>query len=805
MVNGTAGNDRLTGSANADTLDGLGGEDTLIGRRGKDILIGGAGDDYLSGGEDADQYIFDLGWGHDTIYEGLIGGTGNVIEFGAAIRSEDFSFTGEGDDLIVVHSGGDTIRLERFLPNPWDVSLNFADGTVLAGRDLQVVINGTAADEEFSGTHNADTIVGGAGNDRVYAGSGDDLIEGNAGSDSLYGFGGDDLILGGDGDDTLSGQWDRDTLIGGAGDDYLSGGEDADRYIFNSGWGHDRISEGVLGGTGNVIEFGSGIRSEDFSFTGENDDLIIVHSSGDTIRLEYFIPNPWDVSLNFADGTVLSGRDIQVFIEGTAADEEFSGTHNADTILGGAGNDRVDAGSGDDLIEGNAGSDSLYGFGGDDLILGGDGDDTLLGQWDRDTLIGGAGDDYLSGGEDADRYIFNLGWGRDTISEGTFDGTGNVIEFGAEVSADDLTLTRLGDDLIATHSNGDTITINNHFGSVTRFSQVVFADGTVLSPSEWIVRTVSTPGNDTRNGTADNDTLNGLEGDDLLNGFGGDDDLYGEAGNDTLRGGEDFDYLYGGAGDDLLIGGNGQDSYWFGPAWGNDTINNYDTAVVDANGIVSPSDAIRFLSGVDASDISGHRDGSNLVLSHLDGSSITVLDHFISYDAEINYVDFDDGTYWGLGILDAVPEQDPNAQIIEAEGLGVRLSGGNIYQITFAIGVWDLTLGGAAVGPTTLPGWQPIMAQIGTEFGADLLWQNEDGAHLVWGLDNRGNWVSTTDLMNANMETVVNYEVVFDADLNNDGAVGHTVTDIDTTGVGLQSSTRNTYHIVDGSDVIDLS
>lgn len=97
------------------------------------------------------------------------------------------------------------------------------------------------------------------------------------------------------------------------------------------------------------------------------------------------------------------------------------------------------------------------------------------------------------------------------------------------------------------------------------------------------------------------------------------------------------------------------------------------------------------------------------------------------------------------------------------------------------------------------------MVQVGTEFGIGLLWRNKDGAYLVWKLDDDGNWASTTDLVNANVEAIVNYEVLFSTDLNNDGTIGHFVTDIDTTGIGLQSSTRGVYQFVDGGDALDLS
>ena len=61
-----------------------------------------------------------------------------------------------------------------------------------------------------------------------------------------------------------------------------------------------------------------------------------------------------------------------------------------------------------------------------------------------------------------------------------------------------------------------------------------------------------TPGNDTRNGTANDDTIYGFNGNDTLNGL---------AGNDVLYGGDGNDRLVGGLGADTMVGGDGNDTY----------------------------------------------------------------------------------------------------------------------------------------------------------------------------------------------------------------------------------------------------
>lgn len=70
-----------------------------------------------------------------------------------------------------------------------------------------------------------------------------------------------------------------------------------------------------------------------------------------------------------------------------------------------------------DLIVGNANANVLEGLEGDDNLQGLGGQDDLSGGLGSDLLSGGSGDDLLSGGLDADTFVFELGGGRDTISD----------------------------------------------------------------------------------------------------------------------------------------------------------------------------------------------------------------------------------------------------------------------------------------------------------------------------------------------------------------------------------------------------
>ena len=73
------------------------------------------------------------------------------------------------------------------------------------------------------------------------------------------------------------------------------------------------------------------------------------------------------------------------------------GTNEKDTLTGTPENDYIDGGNGKDFLSGKAGND---------LMLGGN---------DKDTIDGGTGNDELWGDNDKDTFIYQEGYGEDTI------------------------------------------------------------------------------------------------------------------------------------------------------------------------------------------------------------------------------------------------------------------------------------------------------------------------------------------------------------------------------------------------------
>lgn len=125
---------------------------------------------------------------------------------------------------------------------------------------------------------------------------------------------------------------------------------------------------------------------------------------------------------------------------------------------------------------------------GDDTLEGGEGDDRLDGGPGNDSLTGGSGDDRLSGGGGHDVFHFDAGDGVDTITD--FGGAGagamtsgdeDLIAFGPGLTADAMTMTQVGNDVViafgATSENGsdnaaDQVVLRN-----TRLDSIVDASG----------------------------------------------------------------------------------------------------------------------------------------------------------------------------------------------------------------------------------------------------------------------------------------------------------------------------------------
>ncbi len=232
------------------------------------------------------------------------------------------------------------------------------------------------------------------------------------------------------------------------------------------------------------------------------------------------------------DKITLTGRDSAAggSIDGDDGDDTITITGAAENLVisGGAGADKITAGTkpitinggaGADQITGSPGTDTLNGDAGDDLIVADSGDDTIDGGPGNDDIDAGLGDDKIKAGAGAD--LIKAGLGNDIVDAGPDDDT----IFGGP--GNDVLQGGTGDDQIFGHSGvdiliGDTFDASNAVTLQAALNSISFGGGPLP-------------------------TLSFL-------GIGSKDD--GDGGNDILVGGGNYDVLFGGDGNDFLYGGN---------------------------------------------------------------------------------------------------------------------------------------------------------------------------------------------------------------------------------------------------------
>jgi hypothetical protein len=224
-----------------------------------------------------------------------------------------------------------------------------------------------------------------------------------------------------------------DTLAGGAFDDRLSGESGADTFEFApSGNGVDRITDWGAGDRIVVVgaAFAGGVTDGDGSAVAHhavhvehNSTQTVLHIGTDTIpgadvviRLDgdwltsNFVANGDEISY---DVDVPAVPDSTVVRNGSAGNDTLQGTPARDVLNALEGDDIVFASAGNDILNGGLGNDTLDGGMGNDVLNAGDGDDVVFAGDGNDVLNGGAGNDALDAGAGND--VVNAGAGVDTV------------------------------------------------------------------------------------------------------------------------------------------------------------------------------------------------------------------------------------------------------------------------------------------------------------------------------------------------------------------------------------------------------
>ena len=230
-----------------------------------------------------------------------------------------------------------------------------------------------------------------------------DVAIGGTQTDILDAGAGDDILIGGAGQDFLTGGTGADALLGGLGDDWLYGGDGVDTYLLD---GHDTIIDsdgrGVIKDRAGRIISGAIEQRADGSYVFLADPSITVSKTA-------------DLTLGLADGSSVTIKDFQEGALGLwiaevsdnarvtiSGDKDYGSDANHpltdewgnpagnptpgsdDTLLGSAGNDRIDGLRGRDQIRGQGGDDIVEGRVGSDIVAGTAGNDRLYGNAEID-------------------------------------------------------------------------------------------------------------------------------------------------------------------------------------------------------------------------------------------------------------------------------------------------------------------------------------------------------------------------------------------------------------------------------------
>jgi Ca2+-binding RTX toxin-like protein len=537
---GTQEADTLNGTMYRDNIYGGDASDRLLGLEGSDHLYGGMGVDHLFGAAGSDVYHWSIGDGGDTIDDQHVDteqsdvlslddiasdfASGVSIELRRTAKDLSINITVDGvlRTLTVVGQFDDAAAGSGI------EGIRFADGVIWSLDDI-------LAKTEWQTSEDATTVEGSDLRDNIYGRGGNDTIYGRSGHDHLYGGEGADILDGGAGHDRY--YW-RTGFGNEVIQDVYVGGEDHVDVLDLSGVVSIELSRefNPLVSANKVdllIKFGSTVIrvSDQFESLGSGQGIErIVFGVGGTESLTLA-----DIlRLTRAEGTgsadVIHGTAFADNLYGLSGNDTLFGGFGQDILAGGFGADSLDGGDGDDdadysnsdaavtidlsssgsqsggiaqgdrltSIEGVIGSnyaDNLMGDTSANVLQGGSGADTLQGRAGYDRLYGGDGDDRLVGGDDsdllsggngADRFVFSMNTGEDTIA--SFNaGEEDRIEFarlvgrssdfvylvsGAFTGGGDNAEARRVDDLILIDADGNgaadiRIIINNIEGAIT--------------------------------------------------------------------------------------------------------------------------------------------------------------------------------------------------------------------------------------------------------------------------------------------------------------------------------------------------
>jgi Ca2+-binding RTX toxin-like protein len=474
-INGTGNalNNSLTGNTAANTLNGGAGADTMVGGAGNDLyVVDNAGDvvtEAAGAGTDTVQsaitYTLPANVENLTLTgAAVINGTGNALANTLTGNSAaNVLAGGAGNDIYVVGAGDTVVENASEGTDTVQSAVTYTldanvENLTLTGT---LAINGTgnALANTLTGNTAANVLAGGAGNDIYVVGAGDSIIE-----------------TPGEGTDTVQSAVSY-TLDANVENLTLTG----TLAINGTGNALDNVLTGNT--AANVLSGGAG---NDIYVVGAGDTMVENANEGtDTVQSAV----TYTLSANVENLTLTGSLAING--TGNALDNLLTGNSAANVLAGGAGNDTYIVGTGDTVVE-NAGEGTdtvqssvtfTLGNNVENLVLTGTSAINGAGNSLANTLTGNSAANTLTGGAGNDTYVFNPGWGQDTIAENdSTAGNTDTAIFGGPVRPLDLVLSRAANSLaMALHGSTDKATVQSWYSGTAYQTEVIQAgDGSRL-------------------------------------------------------------------------------------------------------------------------------------------------------------------------------------------------------------------------------------------------------------------------------------------------------------------------------------
>ena len=297
----------------------------------------------------------------------------------------------------------------------------------------------------------------------------------------------------------------------------------------------------------------------------------------------------------------------------------------------------------------------------------------------------------------------------------------------------------------------------------------------------------------------------GGSGNDRLTASDAGSQLWGGGGNDILIGGSGNDRLLGGSGADTLTGGGSGDTFVF--------------LLGDSSAANGQHDRITdFLSGTDRIDLSGYDAISST--GGYDQFKFIATTAFHGAAGELNY-------FYNSSSGVTTLQGDTNGDSVA--DFAIDLTGAITINLADLIGVYSLPVTVEAVGATTLTqvgsayylyangtttgptlkfngvayvageygGWTPVAVEAKAGGGYQVAWKVAGAdQYTVWYTDANGNFTSNaTGGVSGSAAALVNFEPVFQQDLNGDGVIGSAAVTVEAAGATSLVKSGSTYYL----------